>query len=562
MELVELLDGEAHVLGGLPHAQDLVAAVCSCGFHESTVRLLKNNRHCLSANAEAASHPVILRASTLVCTVSGTTTIYDVELLEVGEDWNLSTGVRTFTREDLVAAIAAYSDPAVPAPIIKLGHHSVLNQGTPAFGRVINLRLSGDGMTLIGDLAGVPNWLAAAAPTMYPRRSMEGAFGVATQTGHTHDFMLTAVALLGTEYPAITTLEDLRLVAEAESIDELELVAASQFNTAVAAQKGPDMPFKLGKKKPEKVEAATAVEDVRRAYYDQLDQDDYWNCWIREIHVDPAELIVTDERIEPLFLRVPYSVSNDEVTFGEAKRVKQVFEDVADEVAASQNPGIVVYATKEESNPANNGQTDLLTNNEVPSMTPDQLKALGLEEGATQEQIDTALADVVARANASNTEPEGEGEGQGEGEGTQETPPGSPPVVVPQQQDDGAKFEVPDGMVLMDAQTAESMKVAATRANDLYEERRVQKRDELIAAAQGAGKFAPAQASHYRDMYDRDAKGTEELINIMASGVIPVQEIGRGDDVDASASDGEYSYVGLTPGEIAEIEARKNRQEA
>lgn len=166
-------------------------------------------------------------------------------------------------------------------------------------------------------------------------------------------------------------------------------------------------------------------------------------------------------------------------------------------------------------------------------MTPEQPKALGLEEdGATQEQIDEAFTALVTRAATA-----GESEGEGDEEVVQDTPPNSPPVVVPQQEAETPKLQIPEGMALIDAEALEEMKVAASQTKILFEKDRVARREELLAAAMMDGKFGPAQAARYRSMFDRDAEGTEEIIKEMASGSVPVQEIGRGDDVSASTGD-------------------------
>ena len=46
----------------------------------------------------------------------------------------------------------------------------------PSVGRIENLRLTNNSQTLVGDLVGVPVWLAKVMPSAYPRRSIEGFF--------------------------------------------------------------------------------------------------------------------------------------------------------------------------------------------------------------------------------------------------------------------------------------------------------------------------------------------------------------------------------------------------
>ncbi|HEU5046146.1 MAG TPA: hypothetical protein VFT75_18645 [Nocardioidaceae bacterium] len=137
-------------------------------------------------------------------------TVPNVEILEVGEDWETSTGVFSFDETDLRSAIESQADPAVRTPILKLGHVDQRFDGQPSFGRLENLRTNNNDQTLVADLTGTPQWLASIMWAAYPRRSIEGEYGVITRTGNRWPFVLTALALLGDAYPAINTLEDLQ----------------------------------------------------------------------------------------------------------------------------------------------------------------------------------------------------------------------------------------------------------------------------------------------------------------------------------------------------------------
>lgn len=156
-------------------------------------------------------------------------TIPAVELAAVGEFSGLLGRFR-LTRDDLDSAIAASRSGEFREPRIKLGHTDPRFDGTPAFGRVRNLRLSGDGMKLLGDYVGVPVWLSKGIASAYPSRSIEGRFNARSPGGSRFRFVLDAVALLGTEAPAIDTIEDLQLVME-----EGAAVAASHGGRQVFA---------------------------------------------------------------------------------------------------------------------------------------------------------------------------------------------------------------------------------------------------------------------------------------------------------------------------------------
>jgi hypothetical protein len=143
-------------------------------------------------------------------------TVKNVEILHAGIEYSLSTGATTFTPEDLRDVVtAANEDPSIPSPRLKLGHvdprfndQSVFD-ATPAFGKATNLRLSENGMAVMADYVGVPEWLAEIMPTAYPSRSIEGYWNVESQMGKRWRFVLSACSLLGVTWPGVTVLEDL-----------------------------------------------------------------------------------------------------------------------------------------------------------------------------------------------------------------------------------------------------------------------------------------------------------------------------------------------------------------
>jgi hypothetical protein len=52
------------------------------------------------------------------------------------------------------------------------------------------------------------------------------------------------------------------------------------------------------------------------------------------------------------------------------------------------------------------------------------------------------------------------------------------------------------------------------------------RRESVLAAAVAAGKILPSRVDHYRIQYDRDPKGTEQLITALAA-VLPPEEAAR-----------------------------------
>lgn len=136
-----------------------------------------------------------------------------IELCKTGT-WDASTGATTITRADLASAIAAAR--SLPDPVLKIGHQDPRFDGEPAVGRIANLRLADRGDTLLGDLVDVPGWLADSVVTAYPQRSIEATFNYQTN-GKTYRFVLTGLALLGAQWPAVTDLNSLRKLLEKAS---------------------------------------------------------------------------------------------------------------------------------------------------------------------------------------------------------------------------------------------------------------------------------------------------------------------------------------------------------
>lgn len=253
-------------------------------------------------------------------------TVPNVELCMVGDDWQASTGPVTITAEDLVAAVAAQDDPGLRTPVLKLGHVDPRFDGQPSIGRVCNLRTDGTGQVLLGDLVGVPAWIAEIIPSAWPSRSVEFCSNYQTGTGRTHDMALLGLALLGVQAPAIEGLAD---------------VAALYQVQAASAAAGQEVSVTLPG-----AALAVATEDVRRAYYDSLPGTQaYW--WIRCMYLDPPELIVDDNN-DHLY-RVPYTVAADgTVTFGDSQEV--VIEYVNAPANASRRPS-TVYGSLAASRP-------------------------------------------------------------------------------------------------------------------------------------------------------------------------------------------------------------------
>jgi 2'-5' RNA ligase len=143
-----------------------------------------------------------------------------VELIRTGS-WAISSGSWTPTRADILAAVEAQSCPAIRNPQIKLGHIDPRFDGQPAMGWFENLRAADGGHTLVADQVTLP-WLDGVQAAAYPDRSVEGNYRHKCGLGHTHPFVITAVALLGVTPPGVSTLRSL------QDLPDMLGVAASQ----------------------------------------------------------------------------------------------------------------------------------------------------------------------------------------------------------------------------------------------------------------------------------------------------------------------------------------------
>lgn len=320
-------------------------------------------------------------------------TIPDVELAKVGT-WDASTGTVTFTDEDFAAAVAAQADPAIRNGIIKLGHKKQPGGlELPTIGRIINLRTKDEGGTLVGDLTGVPEWLAEIIPTAFPSRSIEGCFNYRTGNGNTYRFVLEAIALLGESLPAVENLSDIAtLYGVAAEANPNEGTGERVTISAV----------------PRRVELSVSTEDVRRAWYDQADGPRAW-WWIRELNLDPTELIVDDD--EGHLYRVPFTVSGTEVTFGEPSEVRIEYV-AASESERPQRTAVTVYASREDSRPGGASMPDLTALRTrlglADDVSDDDVLARADEVAAEAEAAQARIAELEAAAAANPPAPTGD----------------------------------------------------------------------------------------------------------------------------------------------------------
>lgn len=452
--------------------------------------------------------------------------IPNVELIHTGT-WPISTGVWTVTTEDIANAVAALDCPAVRRPILKLGHTDPRFDGEPAVGYVSNVAAAEGGHTMVGDYEGMPGWLGPVIASAYPDRSVEGEYDYRCQLGHTHPFVLTAVALLGVTPPGIGTLDSLQDVASLYGVTATADPSRSPFLVRASIPGG-----RMPNPNPPAVAAAVTAEDVRLAFY----EDAPWSYWICEIQLNPLQIIVcNDEDGEKS--RIPVTLNggdgSDGVDFGTPIPVVVRYEDVPnedtaegglDQLAASR----VVYASRAESRsvraetpPAEpvDGTTPTPTQEVIVADAPsttllDGLRdRLGVTDVEADEQTVLAALDEALGERASD-----------------------PPPAVP---------ELPEGVTVIDTAALQELQVAAAAGQAARRQQLTEERDDAISAAVRDGRIPMARRDHWQTAWDKDAEGAKAALASLAPGLVPVTTTGLPGGESASDDDQLLAAVGF-----------------
>lgn len=485
-------------------------------------------------------------------------TLPGVPLLSVGT-WAASTGVFHVGTEDLAAAIGAFSDPGYTRPGIKLGHVDARFDGQPGLGRIINPRLSDDGMTLVADLAGMPAWLADISASAFPRRSIEAEFGHQTQTGRKHSFALTAVALLGVEAPAVSTLAD---IAALYGLDPIAVAASAAHSMEES------MP------EPVRVAASVNLDTVRSEFYGDNGTKTFGPyAWIREVWSD---FVIVDNDEGDLY-QVPWSEDSanpGEILWGKPVSVRVQYvpdtsaEDAGDaaplkaaagnslragalrarlatlNVAASGEPQTTPPADApptpqpEPATPVTPPATDVPAAEPEPTNTDEKGDSMSLSEFRSRLGLgDDADENAVLAALDARLQPPAPSTTEG-GE-TQPEPTATAEVREPELVAASTKPVLPAGVVAVEASTLAELRAMAEAGQRAEQRQRAEDRDRFIAAAITDGKFSPARKTHWTKAYDADPEGVRETIDGLEKGlVVPVAAKGTAggdDEIDPNA---------------------------
>jgi hypothetical protein len=449
-------------------------------------------------------------------------TIVGVEIATVGMEWHASSGDHSVTFENLAAAVtAANDDPHIVVPRVKIGHTSEVNgelsvvnpfsalgDAEPAFGRYVNLRLTNNGATLIGDWIEGPEWLVDAAPSAYPGRSMEARTDIVTEGGKRYSMVIVAVSLLGPIEPAIKDLEDL---------ERFLIEGPTNVTTAATRPEEDGM--------SEQVDASVSAATIRERFNfdwatsEPIDgMDTYW-WWARDVRVDPNEVIADDD--EGNCWSIPYETDGkDGITFGEPVKVREEFVPVtasATSVVANfrerKEQRVLASNLERPEKPAPKPAAFVQPDNEEDTMDAKAIReSLGLAEDATDEEVIAKGQELREAAETEETTEE---------ETTEETPE-TEAVEEPV-----AASVDPDALEQLRSDAAAGREARTTQLSA--------ERDGLIAAAVKAGKFAPAVAASYRAQLDKGGDieaSTRKFIEELADDVVPVTEMGASHEND------------------------------
>lgn len=426
-------------------------------------------------------------------------TVAGVELGSVGY-WNISNIDNWHpTGADMAAAVAALDCPAVRRPVLKFGHTGEPGEGDPAIGNIDNLRLTEDGQTLVGDFVGVPGWLADAddagrsvLASAYPDRSGEWEHNYVCQAGHTHPFVLHAMALLGVVRPGIGTLE---------SLYDLYTKAPEKEEVAVA--------------KSAVALAGTTADQIRKAYYEA--EPDYY-VWIREMFVDPPELIVQNDRDDSLE-RVAYTITGDgEVEFGDGQTVKVEYVNAR----ASVSRPAVAFASRAEARPtaaeaapqspsAAEAEDTQGKEGAMPTLKEGLAQKLGLTADADDDAVMTAFEAALAASQTAATEA---------GAGAEAAPEATPEQL--------AAAAAKHGLVVLDESVVTGMRADAAAGREARDRQQDEDDARVVDTAISKGKITPARRDHFLASMKADREGTTTLLEkTLQESAIPLTAMGH-----------------------------------
>lgn len=436
--------------------------------------------------------------------------------------YELASGPVDFTAEHFAAAVEAFNnDPAILAPRVRVEVHLDADgiaveasggQGGPALGWCDNLET--DGHTLYADVH-VPEELAACMEWAFPARSIEGLFGWTTATGHTHAFVATGLCLLGTDWPGVTTLPDLR---ELESSFASEVLAAGSADTPVMVV-APDRAAvmattaatpRAGQPMLDRVaQAGLSVFDLRTRWYaaeeagelsDLPESYDFWTWYVSEVRVDDdgtLYAVVYDDASGDQWRFDVTNVSGTDVTFGAPQPGMLDWRGAtaaaiasAPAWAAQPRAPLARWTTRTASRTASASAPT--TQEDDQPMNDALRRALASRHGLDPETASEAEVEAAVMSAETPETPEGN------------PPPENPPEGEPSGEPQGAAVEPEAALasgraVLVDADRLATLEANAEQGATAQATLVSQQRDALVRAAIEDGRITVASAGLERN---------------------------------------------------------------
>lgn len=501
-------------------------------------------------------------------------TIPDVELCSAGMAWPSAGGPITLTLEHIADCVRAGEDTLITPARLKIGHtdprfadpddpgHDPFYDGEPAFGSIANMRLTNDGATATGDYVNMPKWLADGLPSAFPSRSIEGAYtidkgpggeltarwDVETPGGKKYTFVLTACSLLGVQAPAVKDLEDLQFrLTEGRGV----------IVTGDPDAGGVPIAVSMGAvSNPVSLEAD--VDQVLSTFYDDFCADDQYWWWARAVRVDPNVIIADDD--EGSLWSVPIVTDADQnITFGEPKRVLQTFQPAPEAAAALAAAAqtaprggrtLKAFAAREQTVPSERKEhqrgggnpsatTSGMDFSELSAKQRTRLCAsLELAEDASDEQIAEAL-DEDSEDPATETPP------------ATDPPAENPPAKDPPNEDPPAEdppADPPATTTPVDSTVLSQLQTDAAEGREARKQQLSEHRDKVLATALSDGKITPASKKAWADKLNAAPEATEAELAALPKDLVPVKEVGHGGSQTSEAVVTEADMAAMFPG--------------
>lgn len=261
--------------------------------------------------------------------------------------------------------------------------------------------------------------------------------------------------------------------------------------------------------------AGTTADQIRKAYYEA--EPDYYK-WIREMFVDPPELIVQNDRDDSLE-RIPYTITGDgEVEFGDGQAVK--VEYVA--ARASVSKPAVAFASRSEARPAaaeaapespSAAEAEDTQGKEgtMPTLKEGLVQKLGLTADADDDAVLTAFEAALA-ANA---------EAPAEDNGGTSTDAEATPEQI-------AAAAKKHGLTVLDAEVAQRLTADAAAGREARDRQQAEDDARIVDTAISKGKITPARREHFLASMKADREGTTTLLEkTLQESAIPLTEMGH-----------------------------------